>query len=523
MLRRQKPDQTPMSFLAGPGEMAGRIRAFDWARHPFGPPENWPASLRSALGIALNSAFPTAIYWGPELRLLYNDAWSAIPGPRHPDCLGQPAEAVWSDIWHVIEPQFARVIETGEGLFLDDQHLPMRRYGYEEETYWSYNFTPIRGEDGRIEGIFNSGQETTDKVLKQRQTAFLLQASDRFRSLSEPGQVMTALCEMLGGHLRAIRVGIRETGRDNEPFPISTEWAAPGWNPVGQGASWTSLGPITDRLQAGSAARIERTATLDIPEARAVFARLGAGSALAVPWFRAGRLSAVLFVHRAEAGPWRDEEIFAVEQVLGRAMQAIDAERMALREKAMLMEVEHRARNLLGISQALVRLSQAEDVESFKHSLLDRMGALGQTVGLLSAANWAGADFGDLLRAELAPFLSGDGARVTLEGPRVIVAPDMAQPVAMAIHELTTNAVKYGGLSEAAGTLAVGWQVGPGGALQIDWAETFPDRAPTGPDSAGFGSRLLSLTIESQLDGSFEREVRAGGFTCRIEIPLGEG
>src|SRR3546814_6049914 len=64
-----------LSFIAGTGEMAGRIRRFDWTQHPFGPPEGWPQSLRSALGICLHSAFPIAIYWGPELRLLYNDAW----------------------------------------------------------------------------------------------------------------------------------------------------------------------------------------------------------------------------------------------------------------------------------------------------------------------------------------------------------------------------------------------------------------------------------------------------------------
>ena len=68
--------------------------------------------MRSAVGICLRSAFPTAIYWGSELRLIYNDAWSHIPGPRHPAALGQPAQEVWSDIWHIIEPQFAQVIET---------------------------------------------------------------------------------------------------------------------------------------------------------------------------------------------------------------------------------------------------------------------------------------------------------------------------------------------------------------------------------------------------------------------------
>ena len=78
------------AFLAGGGEMGARMRAYDWANTPFGAIERWPQSLRSAISICLNSRFPIAIYWGPELALLYNDAWSPIPGDKHPWALGRP-------------------------------------------------------------------------------------------------------------------------------------------------------------------------------------------------------------------------------------------------------------------------------------------------------------------------------------------------------------------------------------------------------------------------------------------------
>ena len=125
MLRHQ-PSSNAMSFLAGNSEMARRIREYDWDNHPFGSLGSWPQSLRSAVSICLNSAFPTAIYWGSELRLLYNGAWAPILGPRHPAALGASAPDVWSDIWHIIEPQFAHLIATGEGIFVEDQLLPMR-------------------------------------------------------------------------------------------------------------------------------------------------------------------------------------------------------------------------------------------------------------------------------------------------------------------------------------------------------------------------------------------------------------
>ncbi len=164
-----------MGFLAGAGEMAQLVRARDWSGHPFGTPETWPQSLRSALGICLQSAFPTAIYWGPELRLLYNDAWAPIPGPRHPAALGAPAREVWDDIWSLVGPQFERVMATGEGYFAENQLLPMRRFGAPEETYWSYGFTAILGEDGAPAGVFNIGIETTQTVLTQRQMRILLE------------------------------------------------------------------------------------------------------------------------------------------------------------------------------------------------------------------------------------------------------------------------------------------------------------------------------------------------------------
>ena len=157
-----------LDFLAGGGEMGERIRGHDWASSPLGAPETWPQSLRSALSICLHSSFPTAIYWGPELRLLYNDAWAPIPAERHPWALGRPGAEVWSDIWDVVGPQFGGVVASGEGFSAYDQMLLMVRGGEALETYWNYSFTPIRGESGLVAGIFNQGNEITDRVMRDR-------------------------------------------------------------------------------------------------------------------------------------------------------------------------------------------------------------------------------------------------------------------------------------------------------------------------------------------------------------------
>jgi PAS domain S-box-containing protein len=159
---------SPLRFLDHGGEMAARIRKFAWADHPFGPPETWPEQLRVMVDMALASSFPTAVYWGAELRLLYNDAWMHIPVDRHPWALGRPGAEVWADIWDVVGPQMAEVVATGRGVASYDQLLRMTRGGMQRDTWWNYSLTPIRDGDGNVLGILNQGNETTRVVLAER-------------------------------------------------------------------------------------------------------------------------------------------------------------------------------------------------------------------------------------------------------------------------------------------------------------------------------------------------------------------
>ncbi|WP_291982683.1 ATP-binding protein [Luteitalea sp.] len=171
--------------FVGRSEMAARMRDFDWSRTPIGPVVSWPQSLRSALSICTGSALPIAIYWGPSLILLYNDAWSPIAGTKHPWALGRPAAEVWPELWSDIGPRFAHVLRTGDPTYLEDALLPMHRHGYTEECYFNYTFTGIRGEGGRVDGIFNAVIETTYRVVSERRTRLLQRLGE------ETGQVRT--------------------------------------------------------------------------------------------------------------------------------------------------------------------------------------------------------------------------------------------------------------------------------------------------------------------------------------------
>jgi PAS domain S-box-containing protein len=171
--------------------MGERLRAFDWENHPLGPPAQWPEALGMAMALCLNSSFPTAIYWGPEFYVLYNDAWSEIPAEKHPWILGKPAQEGWSDIWEVIGPQFNDVWQTGKGLALYEEMLPMVRGGEPRETWWNYSLTPIRQADQTIGGVFNQGHEITALVnARRKRQAELVRWREVFRQAPAPIAVL---------------------------------------------------------------------------------------------------------------------------------------------------------------------------------------------------------------------------------------------------------------------------------------------------------------------------------------------
>src|SRR5688500_2290563 len=168
-------------LFAGPGEMRALCRAFDWATTPLGPPAAWPRSLRTAAGIVLGSRNPMFLWWGPELVQLYNDAYrpSLGEGGRHPRALGSRGREFWTDIWEAIGPQIEQVMTTGEATWHEDQYLPIERNGRLDDVWWTYGYSPVRDDDGSIAGTLVVCQETTGRVLAERERARMLEETLR--------------------------------------------------------------------------------------------------------------------------------------------------------------------------------------------------------------------------------------------------------------------------------------------------------------------------------------------------------
>ncbi|TSD99578.1 SpoIIE family protein phosphatase [Skermania sp. ID1734] len=152
--------------------MTRRMRAFAWADTDMGAPDQWPSVLQTAVRICLTSRFPMIVWWGEELRFLYNDAYLPLLGDKHP-ALGKPGERVWTEIWHTIGPMLDSVMNTGRATWSEDLLLPMQRHGYWEETYWTYSYSPLHDDDGTVRGVFTAVSDTTERVVGERRLAAL--------------------------------------------------------------------------------------------------------------------------------------------------------------------------------------------------------------------------------------------------------------------------------------------------------------------------------------------------------------
>jgi PAS domain S-box-containing protein len=157
----------PLDFYAGGGNAGALMRAHDWSDSPLGPPERWPQSLRTVVSLLLQSQFPMFVAWGPDLGFLYNDPYAEILGAKHPRALGRRFYDIWSEIWPDISPLIDAAM-AGHATYHEDLPLLMNRKGYDEQTWFTFSYSPVRDDGGKVAGIFCACFETTQKVLVER-------------------------------------------------------------------------------------------------------------------------------------------------------------------------------------------------------------------------------------------------------------------------------------------------------------------------------------------------------------------
>ena len=157
----------PLEFVTGGGAVGALMRAHDWSTSPLGSPDTWPQPLRTTVALLLESRFPMFVAWGPELGFLYNDSYAEILGAKHPRALGRRFDDIWSEIWPDISPLIDAAM-AGQATYREDLPLVMNRKGYDEQTWFTFSYSPLRDETGEVAGMFCAVSETTQRVLAER-------------------------------------------------------------------------------------------------------------------------------------------------------------------------------------------------------------------------------------------------------------------------------------------------------------------------------------------------------------------
>ena len=160
-------NQSDLDWIVGGGEMGELIRSMDWSSNPLGPIQNWPQSLKTAVSLCLSSTFPINIVWGPEHIQIYNDSYRPICGALHPASMGSKFKECWASALPVVGGAFDSAF-AGDGTYIPNQRMFLERYGYLEEAFMTFSFSPIRDESGNVGGIFHPISEATEKMLGVR-------------------------------------------------------------------------------------------------------------------------------------------------------------------------------------------------------------------------------------------------------------------------------------------------------------------------------------------------------------------
>lgn len=482
-------DDRSQDFLAGGGEMGALTRAYDWSSTSLGPPETWPQSLRVTMRIVLNTNHPMFIWWGPDLIQFYNDAYRETMGPeRHPSALGAKGRECWAEIWDIIGPQINYVMAGKGSTWDEDRLIPVTRYGRREDVWWTYSYGPI-DVGGKVGGVLVICNDVTAQHLAteslQDQTIRLQglfeQAPTFSAVLSGPEhrfELANAAYKRLVGHRDIIGKTVREA------FPEVEE----------QG--FTAL---LDGVFRSNTAYVGRRLPLTFE---------GDGEP---------RTAFVDFVYQpiTDAGG----EVSGIFVVGTDVTDSVESEN---RLRLLNEELKHRVKNTLAVVSAIATQTlRGKDAEAELNNFNARLAAFGRAHDILTADNFTTAAIGEVVNQALAHHRT-DGQRFHVSGPPVELGSQQALSLSLALHELATNAAKYGALSDRSGSVDITWSIDADREepeFRFVWQEK---NGPivVAPTRTGFGSQLIKAVLAADFHGKVELSFERDGLVCRLRAPL---
>jgi PAS domain S-box-containing protein len=569
---------TGPAFLANGGEMGERIRRFDWRVTPLGAPEGWPAALKTAVGLILAARQPMMIWWGEALVQIYNDGYAHILGPRHPGALGRTAEDSWAERWPLIEPAVRRALAghggpVGETQDLTPLYDAAAPAGVGGVIAIRRPTPPPPSRADAIIGAISEGCVVLDRDLIVIEVNPELLRMDGRPAAEILGQRYSeAWPALVGSPLEAAYKQVRETSgpvylQHHYVDERHDAWLDIRLYPVPDGVAFLFL-DVTSAKHAADALRESEGRLRLAQEAGGVGAydwnletgelytsevakrlwgiapdaavTMGYAAGLIHPEDRPGSMAAAgrpleemaghaeYRILRADTGEmrWMSRQVEIVRDEDGRPVRVVGAltditERKRLTEHQQLLinELNHRVKNTLATVQSILNqtLRRGHSPEELKALFASRLMALSAAHDVLTRAHWESAALCDIVAGALTPFQGPELPRVRIAGPQVLLAPNVALAIAMALHELATNAAKYGALSNATGVVSLDWTLAGEGApeLELVWREL---RGPpvTPPATRGFGSRLLQQGLAGELGSPAEMDFHPEGLVCRM-------
>ncbi|WP_142663880.1 sensor histidine kinase [Paracoccus laeviglucosivorans] len=415
------------------------------------------------------------LFCGPEYVAMYNDAYAPTIGEKHPFALGKPAAQNWAELWDDLEPLLAHVRKTGETVSARDREFYIERFGFPETVYFDISYSPIWDDDGNVHSVFCIVSETTERVHAlnaERRLAAIVSSSDDAILGTDLNQNITA------------------------------------WNHGAQ----VLYGYSADEM-------IGRPVTLLVPpdrpdEENAIMARILAGERVepheTQRLCKDGSLKDVSLT----VSPIRNEAgiIIGASKIARDISERKEAERL---QRVLMAELKHRVKNILANVQAIARQTFRSSDAAASASFSARLRSLSSAHDLLTKESWEGADLAAVVSVVIDTF---DPDRFSVTGPRLMLPPRAVVAISMALHELATNAVKYGALKTAEGQVSIAWQNDGEGGFQLIWTER---GGPTvaSPQHDGFGSLLIRDALAVELAGAVELQFEPDGVRCVVTAP----
>jgi PAS domain S-box-containing protein len=370
---------------------------------------------------------------------------------------------------------------------------------------------------------------TEEKRTEARREA-LIALSDRLRDLNTHADVVAATTEGLGRTLGVARAGYVQVDPGGAIVAITPDWTAqeptqgPG-TPGLLGAARTTLAASLTRLGRGEVLSVaDIAATPERVDDPVAYARLGLRSVIKVPVLRRGRLVGILYALDDSPRDWSAGEIAFAREVAERAWGGLTRIEADEQQRILNRELSHRLKNTLSMVQAIASqtLRNVTDVEAAKEALAARLIALGKAHDILLSGAHESAEIEAVMQGALAIHDDRQPGRFRFSGPPITLGAKAALSLALMLHELATNAAKYGALSVPDGRVALDWNLEAGSTgltVRMSWSET-NGPVVTPPSQKGFGSRLIERGLVGAVGGAISLDYAPTGLVCRVVAPL---